>query len=140
MKKPVVNAGTSLMPSSLSIGNRGAPAKKMTSKKCVLKDVSIQRPQHWNLDGCTVLYLSVGGSRGSPYGALPGLNSSDAIGLAAALVNATSLRTLSIPGLHGVYKMAAHPGIESTGMKAIAGLVYLVRVRSLFVSSIANIT
>ena len=92
-------------------------------KRCTLEDVRIgaKRPYSWRLDGCDRLLLSVGGTIGSPWGAKDGLNSQDGISLAAALANATSLRSLTMPGLNGIFHMHNQPGIGPAAMRAIAG-------------------
>ena len=90
-------------------------------RHCTLQDVrSNRRPYHWKLEGCTHLLLSVGGSIGNPGGATPGLDARDAMGLASALANTTSLRSLRIPGLSGIFKIHEQPGIGPVGMRALA--------------------
>lgn len=89
----------------------------MTS--CTLEHVR-QPAGVWNFAGCVKVDLGVGAHWGNPFHKKPSLNAKDCVGLATHLANASSLRSLRIPGLAGLHHTWEQPGIGAEGMRAIA--------------------
>lgn len=89
-----------------------------SEKGCALDDVRVGGK--WWVGDCAHLDLSVGGTRSSPWSARPGLAVRDATDLASALRNATALRTLTVPGVSGIFRVDSQPTITARGMAEIA--------------------